>query len=76
MKKSDLLAKITTLEAIVANQQAQINELRQRTAVYGPVTSAPQPHPPYVSFPTQWPNPNFKPFEVTCGVEVTGGISQ
>ena len=54
MKKAELAGRIQKLEAMLANQQKQIDELQMRLAKYGPTT------------PQQWPTPWLLPLKVTC----------
>lgn len=54
MRKAELAERISKLEAVLENQQKQIDELQMRTAKYGPVT------------PQQWPTPWLSPPKVTC----------
>ena len=54
MRKAELAARISKLEAMLVNQQKQIDELQMRFAKYEPVT------------PQQWPTPWLTPLKVTC----------
>ena len=54
MRKAELAVRISKLEAMLANQQKQIDELQMRFSKYGPTT------------PQQWPTPWLSPLKVTC----------